>query len=128
MFVQEAHSSFTFLRVPKVFQHLSRKRVLTMEWMAGESPTDLLSLSSGSSVDYGSAYSERKRFDARRRLLDFVCDNDNHTILVNLGLLIIYDSFCNSFTSHEYRPINGLGVYWLELASFNNKNNRVFVT
>ncbi|XP_048325890.2 uncharacterized protein LOC107413651 [Ziziphus jujuba] len=69
---QEAHSSFTFLRVPKVFHHLSRKRVLTMEWMAGESPTDLLSLSTGSSVDYGSAYSERKRFDAKRRLLDLV--------------------------------------------------------
>ncbi|KAF3433920.1 hypothetical protein FNV43_RR25023 [Rhamnella rubrinervis] len=68
----EAHSSFTFMSAPKIFQHLSRKRVLTMEWIVGESATDLVSLSTPSSVDHGSAYSERKSFDAKRRLLDLV--------------------------------------------------------
>ena len=58
---------------PKVLPHLTQKRVLTMEWVVGESPTDLLSVSTGSSVEDGSAYSERQRIDARRRLLDLVC-------------------------------------------------------
>ncbi|XVE68933.1 hypothetical protein DITRI_Ditri09bG0109700 [Diplodiscus trichospermus] len=31
----DAHSHFSFMQVPKVFQHLSSKRVLTMEWMIG---------------------------------------------------------------------------------------------
>ncbi|TQD97343.1 hypothetical protein C1H46_017045 [Malus baccata] len=70
---QEAHSSFPFMLVPKVYQHLSQKRVLTMEWIVGESPTDLLSLSAaGSPVDSGSTYSERQILDAKRRLLDLV--------------------------------------------------------
>ncbi|ONH91898.1 hypothetical protein PRUPE_8G142600 [Prunus persica] len=68
----EAHSSFPFMFVPKIFQQLSRKRVLTMEWIVGESPTDLLSVSAGSSIDNGSTYSERQRLDAKRRLLDLV--------------------------------------------------------
>ncbi|XP_021832770.1 uncharacterized protein LOC110772624 [Prunus avium] len=68
----EAHSSFPFMFVPKGFQQLSRKRVLTMEWIVGESPTDLLSVSAGSSIDNGSEYSERQRLDAKRRLLDLV--------------------------------------------------------
>lgn len=62
------------MRVPKVLPHLSRKRVLTMEWMVGESPTDLVFVSTESSVDNGSAFSERQRLDAKRRLLDLVCD------------------------------------------------------
>ncbi|BBH09684.1 Protein kinase superfamily protein [Prunus dulcis] len=68
----EAHSSFPFMFVPKIFQQLSRKRVLTMEWIVGESPTDLLTVSAGSSIDNGSTYSERQRLDAKRRLLDLV--------------------------------------------------------
>lgn len=44
-----------------------------MEWMVGESPTDLLSVSTGNSVDNVSAYSERQKLDAKRRLLDLVC-------------------------------------------------------
>ncbi|PIN07456.1 putative unusual protein kinase [Handroanthus impetiginosus] len=42
----EAHSGYTFMSLPKVFRHLSKKRVLTMEWMVGDSPTDLISVSS----------------------------------------------------------------------------------
>ena len=45
-----------------------------MEWMVGESPTDLLAVCTGSSVDNGFAYSERQKFEAKRRLLDMVCD------------------------------------------------------
>lgn len=42
----EVHSQFSFICSPKVFQHLTKKRVLTMEWMAGDSPTELISVSS----------------------------------------------------------------------------------
>ncbi|KAF3969324.1 hypothetical protein CMV_006874 [Castanea mollissima] len=68
----EAHLPFPFIRVPKVFRHLTRKRVLTMEWIIGESPTDLLSVSTGNFIDHGSRYTERQQFDAKRRLLDLV--------------------------------------------------------
>lgn len=77
--IKEAHLPFPFIRVPKMFVHLTRKRVLTMEWIAGESPTDLLSVSNGNSVDRGSPYSGRQKFDAKRRLLDLVRNNDKHT-------------------------------------------------
>lgn len=43
-----------------------------MEWIAGESPTDLLSLSSESSVDSLSTRSQRQKIDAKRKLLDLV--------------------------------------------------------
>lgn len=42
--MQEAHSPFSYIRVPKVFDHLTKKRVLTMEWMSGENPKELLSM------------------------------------------------------------------------------------
>lgn len=77
--IQEAHLPFPFIRVPKVFRHLTRKRVLTMEWIIGESPTDLLSVSTGNFIDHGSHYTERQQFDAKRRLLDLVCNKDLHT-------------------------------------------------
>ncbi|XP_058204689.1 uncharacterized protein LOC131318750 isoform X2 [Rhododendron vialii] len=67
-----AHAPFPFIRAPKVYQHLSRKRVLTMEWMAGESPRDLIDMSTTVSVGDGSDYSKPKQSDARRRLLDLV--------------------------------------------------------
>ncbi|KVI06893.1 Aminoglycoside phosphotransferase [Cynara cardunculus var. scolymus] len=67
----EAHSLFSFIRVPKVFQHLTQKRVLTMEWMAGESPKELLSMCS-SNFEHESQYSEKQRIDAKRHLLDLV--------------------------------------------------------
>ncbi|XWS07937.1 hypothetical protein CRYUN_Cryun41cG0034100 [Craigia yunnanensis] len=68
---RDAHSHFSFIQVPKVFQHLSRKRVLTMEWMVGESPTHLLSVTTSDSK-HGSKYLERQKVDAERRLLDLV--------------------------------------------------------
>ncbi|TYJ16114.1 hypothetical protein E1A91_A10G228500v1 [Gossypium mustelinum] len=68
----DAHSHFSFMQVPKVFQHLTRKRALTMEWMAGESSTDLLTITKSSSIKHGSKYLERQKVDAKRRLLDLV--------------------------------------------------------
>lgn len=77
--LQESHSPFPFIHVPKVFRYLSRKRVLTMEWMVGESPTDLISLSTGSSVDGSSTHLDRQKLDAKWRLLDLVCKNELHS-------------------------------------------------
>ncbi|KAA0034730.1 AarF domain kinase [Cucumis melo var. makuwa] len=82
----ETHSRFPFIQVPKVFRHLSRKRVLTMEWISGDSPTELLTISSGKP---SSAYSERQIADARRRLLDLVNKGVEATLvqLLDTGLL-----------------------------------------
>ncbi|KAL9419021.1 hypothetical protein AB3S75_036888 [Citrus x aurantiifolia] len=86
---QESHSPFPFIHVPKVFRHLSRKRVLTMEWMVGESPTDLISLSTGSSVDGSSTHSDRQKLDAKWRLLDLVNKGVEATLvqLLETGIL-----------------------------------------
>nr|XP_029145126.1 uncharacterized protein LOC112712589 isoform X2 [Arachis hypogaea] len=85
----EVHSRFTFMRVPRVFHHLSRKRVLTMEWMVGESPTDLLSASTGTSARNVSEYAEKQKVDAKRRLLDMVSKGVEATLvqLLETGLL-----------------------------------------
>lgn len=82
---REVHSSFSFMRVPKIFLHLSRKRVLTMEWMVGESPTDLISVSTGNSTEY----SDRQKVDAKRRLLDLVNKGVEATLvqLLETGLI-----------------------------------------
>ncbi|KAF5790194.1 putative ABC-type Cd(2+) transporter [Helianthus annuus] len=68
----EAHSAFPFIRVPKVFQHLTQKRVLTMEWMSGENPKELLAICSSNNLEQESRYSEKQRIDAKRHLLDMV--------------------------------------------------------
>ncbi|KAF9674863.1 hypothetical protein SADUNF_Sadunf10G0171200 [Salix dunnii] len=79
----DAHSSFSFMYAPKIFPDLSRKRVLTMEWVVGDSPTDLLSLSTSST------YSERQKLEAKRRLLDLVSKGVEASLvqLLETGLL-----------------------------------------
>lgn len=79
----DAHSSFSFMYAPKIFPDLSRKRVLTLEWVVGESPTDLLSLSTSST------YSERQKLEAKRRLLDLVSKGVEASLvqLLETGLL-----------------------------------------
>ncbi|KAA8539333.1 hypothetical protein F0562_026025 [Nyssa sinensis] len=67
----EAHSPFPFIHVPKIYRHLSQKRVLTMEWVVGENPNDLLAISTKDSIGHGSI-SARRQSDAKRRLLDLV--------------------------------------------------------
>lgn len=60
--------------VPKVLKQLTRKRVLTMEWVAGENPKDLLSLSKGVSENFTQA-SDKQKLEAKSRLLDLVFTN-----------------------------------------------------
>lgn len=57
--------------IPKVLKPLTRKRVLTMEWVAGENPKELLSLSRGISDKITEA-SEKQKLEAKTRLLDLV--------------------------------------------------------
>lgn len=68
----ESHSRFSFMYVPKIYHNLTRKRVLTMEWVVGESPTALLSQTIGDTNDRGQIISERQMTEAKRRLLDLV--------------------------------------------------------
>lgn len=87
--VQEAHLRFPFIYVPKVFRHLSSRRILTMEWVDGENPKDLLLLSQGSG--YHSVgpvgFSERQQLEAKRHLLDLVTFNDYMLLVLVLFLL-----------------------------------------
>ncbi|KEH16337.1 ubiquinone biosynthesis protein coq-8, putative, partial [Medicago truncatula] len=56
-----------------------------MEWMVGESPTDLISVSTGNSTEY----SDRQKVDAKRRLLDLVNKGVEATLvqLLETGLI-----------------------------------------
>ncbi|KAJ4972343.1 hypothetical protein NE237_005442 [Protea cynaroides] len=85
----EAHSSFPCMFVPKVYRHLTRKRVLTMEWVVGENPNDLVFASTGSLMDHGSWYSERQQLEAKKHLLDLVEKGVEATLiqLLETGLL-----------------------------------------
>ncbi|TVU27799.1 hypothetical protein EJB05_19300 [Eragrostis curvula] len=67
----EYHSRYPFMLVPKVLKQFTRKRVLTMEWVAGENPKELLSLSRGISDKFTRA-SEKQKLEAKTRLLDLV--------------------------------------------------------
>ena len=49
-----------------------------MEWMVGDNPSDLISISSKELIDHGFKYSERQKSDAKRRLLDMVCNKWLH--------------------------------------------------
>ncbi|KAI3989260.1 hypothetical protein MKX01_036443 [Papaver californicum] len=69
---QEAHSPFKFIFVPKIYTHLTRKRVLTMEWVVGENPNDLLAVSTRSLISDGSQYTEKQQLEAKKHLLDMV--------------------------------------------------------
>ncbi|KAI3705549.1 hypothetical protein L1987_75788 [Smallanthus sonchifolius] len=68
----EAHAPFPSIRVPTIFQHLTQKRVLTMEWMTGENPKELLSICNSNNFEHESQYSEKQRIEAKRHLLDLV--------------------------------------------------------
>nr|CAB3451416.1 unnamed protein product [Digitaria exilis] len=67
----EVHSRYPFMLIPKVLKQLTRKRVLTMEWVAGENPKELLSLTKGVSEKVTEA-SEKQKLEAKSRLLDLV--------------------------------------------------------
>ncbi|KAG9445552.1 hypothetical protein H6P81_011680 [Aristolochia fimbriata] len=82
-----AHARFPFIYVPKVFGHLSRKRVLTMEWLNGENPNDLVLLSRGSGQ--WAECSESQQQEAKRKLLDMVNKGVEATLvqLLETGIL-----------------------------------------
>lgn len=84
----ETHSQYSFISVPKVLRELTRKRVLTMEWMMGENPNNLLLLSRGFG-QRGNQYSERLKLEAKTRLLDLVNKGVEATLvqLLDTGLL-----------------------------------------
>ncbi|KAL5710076.1 hypothetical protein ACHQM5_020683 [Ranunculus cassubicifolius] len=86
---RDVHSLFPFIFVPKVYRHLSRKRVLTMEWVVGESPNDLFSVSTRSLSDYDSGHSDRQQIEAKKRLLDLVSKGVESSLiqLLETGLL-----------------------------------------
>ncbi|CAL5056357.1 unnamed protein product [Urochloa decumbens] len=67
----EVHSRYPFMLVPKVLKQLTRTRVLTTEWVAGENPKELLSLSKGVSEKVTET-SEKQKLEAKTRLLDLV--------------------------------------------------------
>ncbi|CAM8917156.1 unnamed protein product [Rhodiola kirilowii] len=83
---KEAHSRFPFISVPIIYRNLSNRRVLTMEWIEGESPRDLLIQATGDASD---TRSERQLLDARRRLLDLVTKGVEAALiqLLETGLL-----------------------------------------
>ncbi|KAL6591460.1 hypothetical protein ACP70R_049963 [Stipagrostis hirtigluma subsp. patula] len=84
----EYHSRYPFMLVPKVLKQLTRKRVLTMEWVAGENPNELLSLSKGISDKIAGA-SEKQKLEAKARLLDLVNKGVEASLvqLLDTGLL-----------------------------------------
>ncbi|XP_060185817.1 uncharacterized protein LOC132615263 isoform X3 [Lycium barbarum] len=86
---KEVHSTYSFIRVPNVYQGLSGKRVLTMEWLVGESPTDLMMLSTEDSVVHQSTHGEGCQTEAKRRLLDLVNKGVQASLiqLLDTGLL-----------------------------------------
>lgn len=86
---REVHSRFPFIFVPKIYKHLSRKRVLTMEWVVGENPNELLLVSSRSMIDHNSVYSESEQLEAKKRLLDLVSKGVESSLvqLLETGLL-----------------------------------------
>ncbi|XP_058101827.1 uncharacterized protein LOC131245999 isoform X2 [Magnolia sinica] len=83
----ETHAQFPFMHVPKVFRHLSRKRVLTMEWVVGENPNELLLLAQGSD-QHSVGFVERQEL-AKKHLLDMVNKGVEATLvqLLETGLL-----------------------------------------
>ncbi|XP_068652575.1 uncharacterized protein [Aristolochia californica] len=84
----EVHARFSFIYVPKIFGHLSRKKVLTMEWLNGENPNDLVLVSRGSGK-CGVEYSESQQQEAKRSLLDMVSKGVQATLvqLLETGVL-----------------------------------------
>lgn len=74
LYGQEVHSQYSFMLVPKVFMKLTSKRVLTMEWLNGKNPNELL-VQSEELVQETGQYLERQTLDTKVQLLDLVCTN-----------------------------------------------------
>ncbi|KAJ1692428.1 hypothetical protein LUZ63_009126 [Rhynchospora breviuscula] len=92
----EAHSQYSFMVVPKVFKELTTKRVLTMEWLVGENPTKLLSVtkalptkSTSSMITNADYLGEKLQVEAKDHLLDLVNKGVRASLvqLLDTGLL-----------------------------------------
>ncbi|KAJ3691485.1 hypothetical protein LUZ61_020649 [Rhynchospora tenuis] len=92
----EAHSQYSFMVVPKVFKELTTKRVLTMEWLAGDNPTKLLSVtkelptnSTSSMITNADYLGQKLQVEAKDRLLDLVNKGVRASLvqLLDTGLL-----------------------------------------
>ncbi|GJM87279.1 hypothetical protein PR202_ga03219 [Eleusine coracana subsp. coracana] len=114
----EFHSRYPFILVPKVLKSLTRKRVLTMEWVAGENPKDLLSLSKGVSDKITEA-SEKQKLEAKTRLLDLVKKGVEASLvqLLETGLLHA-DPHPGNLRYTPEGHVSGLGSYSLHFNLF----------
>lgn len=68
---QASLSNLPYVSVPKAFMHLTGRKVLTMEWITGDKPKELLFISKGLNPG-GHIYSDQQRLEARNRLLSLV--------------------------------------------------------
>ncbi|KAJ8497613.1 hypothetical protein OPV22_008165 [Ensete ventricosum] len=84
----EVHSQYSFMLVPKVFMKLTSKRVLTMEWLNGKNPNELL-VQSKELVQENGQYLETQALDTKVQLLDLVNKGVDATLiqLLDTGLL-----------------------------------------
>ena len=74
------HKHVPWLYVPKTLPHMTRRKVLVMEWLNGDRPFDLQNVAKGLPYENGTRPSLEVQQEARRRLLNmvlilpFVCD------------------------------------------------------
>lgn len=68
---KEAHSKLTFVEVPETLRNLSTRRVLTMKWVEGERPVDMLLVADMPNPD-GNAVLRERQLKAKQRLFSLV--------------------------------------------------------
>lgn len=80
-----AHQKYSFISVPTVFRHLSRKKVLTMQWLPGENPNDLFLRAANTD----GLYSSNQQIEAKKNLLNVVNNGVKASLiqLLDTGLL-----------------------------------------
>lgn len=67
-----AHKHIPWMYVPKTFPHMTRRKLLVMEWLKGDRPLDLQSVAQGLPYVDGTLPSQEVQEEARRRLLNMV--------------------------------------------------------
>ncbi|KAG0583481.1 hypothetical protein KC19_3G139700 [Ceratodon purpureus] len=66
------HKHVPWLYVPKTLPHMTRRKVLVMEWLNGDRPFDLQNVAKGLPYENGTRPSLEVQQEARRRLLNMV--------------------------------------------------------
>lgn len=90
-----AHKHIPWMYVPKTFPHMTRRKLLVMEWLKGDRPLDLQSVAQGLPYVDGTLPSQEVQEEARRRLLNMVC----FLALVAVGSISNYHDFWRHFYS-----------------------------